>query len=103
MKFNLIIVSTRSTRILSDLKHNTGLTPNISARFDRFAGVPNDGQFLRFGAKEGSKLRKVISTTNFSARSGFIRRIADHAISCTVEPEFTDHSQWVDSSITTSG
>ena len=57
MKFNLITVSTRSTKILSDLKTKTGLTPNISARFaicmslkDR--SVPNPDEFH----KEGSKL-----------------------------------------------
>jgi DNA sulfur modification protein DndE len=57
LKFNLITVSTRSTKILSDLKTKTGLTPNISARFaicmslkDR--SVPNPDEFN----KEGSKL-----------------------------------------------
>ena len=56
MKFNLITVSTRSTRILSDLRIKTGLTPNISARFaicmslkDR--SVPNPDEFNRGGSK----------------------------------------------------
>ena len=56
MKFNLITVSTRSTRILSDLKTKTGLTPNISARFaicmslkDR--SVPNPDEFNKGGSK----------------------------------------------------
>ena len=56
MNFNQITVSTRSTKILSDLKHNTGLTPNISARFaicmslkDR--SVPNPDEFNRGGSK----------------------------------------------------
>jgi len=56
LKFNQITVSTRSTKILSDLKHNTGLTPNISARFaicmslkDR--SVPNPDEFNKGGSK----------------------------------------------------
>ena len=56
MKFNLITVSTRSTRILSDLRSKTGLTPNISARFaicmslkDR--SVPNPDEFNKGGSK----------------------------------------------------
>ena len=56
MKFNLITVSTRSTRILSDLRIKTGLTPNISARFaicmslkDR--SVPNPDEFNKGGSK----------------------------------------------------
>ena len=56
MKFNQIAVSTRSTRILSDLKIKTGLTSNISARFaicmslkDR--SVPNPDEFNKGGSK----------------------------------------------------
>jgi len=56
LKFNLITVSTRSTRILSDLRSKTGLTPNISARFaicmslkDR--SVPNTDEFNKGGSK----------------------------------------------------
>ena len=56
MKFNLITVSTRSTNILSALKRDTGLTPNISARFaicmslkDR--SVPNPDEFNKGGSK----------------------------------------------------
>ena len=56
MKFNLITVSTRSTNILSALRRDTGLTPNISARFaicmslkDR--SVPNPDEFNRGGSK----------------------------------------------------
>ena len=56
MKFNQITVSTRSTRILSDLRIKTGLTPNISARFaicmslkDR--SLPNPDEFNRGGSK----------------------------------------------------
>jgi len=56
LKFNLITVSTRSTRILSDLRNKTGLTPNISARFaicmslkDR--SVPNPDEFNKGGSK----------------------------------------------------
>ena len=56
MKFNLITVSTRSTNILSALRRDTGLTPNISARFaicmslkDR--SVPNPDEFNKGGSK----------------------------------------------------
>ena len=56
MKFNQITVSTRSTRLLSDLRIKTGLTSNISARFaicmslkDR--SVPNPAEFNKWGSK----------------------------------------------------
>jgi len=56
LKFNQITVTTRSTRILSDLRIKTGLTPKISARFaicmsliDRY--VPNSDELNKGGSK----------------------------------------------------
>ena len=56
MKFNQITVSTRSTRLLSDLRIKTGLTPNILARFAlclslKDPSIPNPDEFDENGSE----------------------------------------------------
>lgn len=57
MKFNRIRVSTRTSKLLGDLKYRTGLTPNILARYAiclsiKERSIPNPDEYN----KEGSEL-----------------------------------------------
>lgn len=55
-KFSRIKVSTRSTRLLSELRMSTGLTPNISARFAlclslKQQNIPNPDEYNKEGSE----------------------------------------------------
>ena len=61
MKFNRIRISSRSSKLLGDLKVKTGLTPNILARFAiclsiKEKSIPNPDEFN----KEGSELAQAV-------------------------------------------
>jgi len=56
MKFSRVKMSTRSTRILGDIKFKTGLTPNISARFAicmslKEKSIPNADEYNEDGSE----------------------------------------------------
>ena len=61
MKFNRVKISSRSSKLLGDLKFRTGLTPNILARFAiclsiKEKSIPNPDEFN----KEGSEIAPAV-------------------------------------------
>jgi len=56
LKFSRVKISTRSSKLLGDIKRRTGLTPNILARFAicmsiKEKSIPNPDEFNRHGSE----------------------------------------------------